>query len=164
MPNAFGPTSFRAVLPSDSMNLNVIHILVSSFSFVCKIYYVTSACSFLYHVIEPSLLGAPFRRESSFSEFDEVKRRFLIVNPSQDLRYQGSSEPPLLSRSPAFPIQPQGGWLVEEDINRGQFNNRKSGTVQESCALIADNRRACQNLPFHVALRFCFCTITVTGI
>ncbi|KAH7844554.1 hypothetical protein Vadar_029285 [Vaccinium darrowii] len=95
VPNAFGPTSFRAVLPSD----------------------------------KPSLLGAPFRRESSFSEFDEVKRRFLIVNPSQDLRYQGSSEPPLLSRSPAFPIQPQGGWLVEEDINRGQFNNRKSGSA-----------------------------------
>lgn len=102
--------------------------------------------------IEPSLLGAPFRRDSSSSEFDEVKRRLLIVNPSQDLRYQGSSEPPLLSRSPASPAQPQGGWLVEEDMNRVHLNNRKSGTVQESGALKTDKHRARQNVPFHGTL------------
>lgn len=118
VPNVFGPTSFRAVIPSD----------------------------------KPSLLGAPFRRDSSSSEFDEVKRRFLIVNPSQDLRYQGSSEPPLLSRSPASPIEPQGGWLVEEDMNRVQLNNRKSGTVQESGALKTDKHRARQNVRFHGTL------------
>lgn len=109
-------------------------------------------CSFLYDIIEPSLLGAPFRRDSSSSEFDEVKRRFLIVNPSQDLRYQGSSEPPLLSRSPASPIEPQGGWLIEEDMNRVQLNNRKSGTVQESGALKTDKHRARQNVRFHGTL------------
>ncbi|KAF7144511.1 hypothetical protein RHSIM_Rhsim04G0128900 [Rhododendron simsii] len=118
VPNVFGPTSFRAVIPSD----------------------------------KPSLLGAPFRRDSSSSEFDEVKRRFFIVNPSQDLRCQGSSEPPLLSRSPASPIEPQGGWLVEEDMNRVQLNNRKSGTVQESGALKTDKHRARQNVRFHGTL------------
>lgn len=119
VPNVFGQASFRTVVPSD----------------------------------KPSLLGAPFRRDSSSSESDEVKRRFLFVNPSQDIRYQSLGEPPLLSRLPAplpvIPIQPQGGWLVEEDINRGHFNNRNSGTVQESDSLKIDKQRAHQNPPFH---------------
>uniref|UniRef100_A0A5B7B4W3 protein-serine/threonine phosphatase n=1 Tax=Davidia involucrata TaxID=16924 RepID=A0A5B7B4W3_DAVIN len=116
IPNVFGPTSIRTVMPSE----------------------------------KPSLLGAPFRRDSSFSESDpDMRRRFLIMNHGQDVRYQGSGEPPLLSRLPAqlpvTPMQPKGGWLVEEDINRGHFNNRASGTVQESEALKPDKLQARQN-------------------
>ncbi|XP_059667967.1 RNA polymerase II C-terminal domain phosphatase-like 2 isoform X2 [Cornus florida] len=99
---------------------------------------------------KPSLLGAPFRRDSNFSESDpDVKRRFLIMNHGQDLRYQGSGEPPLLSRLPTqltIPtIQPQGGWLVEEDMDRGHSNNRASGTLQESDLLKAEKQRARQD-------------------
>ncbi|XP_057498908.1 RNA polymerase II C-terminal domain phosphatase-like 2 [Actinidia eriantha] len=121
VPNSFGPASFGTVIPSD----------------------------------KPSLLGAPFRRDISSSESDEVKRRFLIVNPSQALRYQGSSGPPLLSRLPSnlsvSAVQQEGGWLVEEDINRGRFNTRNSGTVPESGALKTDKQCARQNLPIYVA-------------
>ncbi|KAL6998413.1 protein-serine,threonine phosphatase [Sarracenia purpurea var. burkii] len=117
VPNVFGPASFRTVIPSD----------------------------------KPSLLGVPFKRDNSSSESDEVKRRFLIVNPSQDIRYQGLGEAPLLSRLPiqpsVTPIKPQGGWLIDEDINRGHFNNRDSVTVQESDALKTDKKQACQNPP-----------------
>ncbi|KAK4478482.1 hypothetical protein RD792_013958 [Penstemon davidsonii] len=54
---------------------------------------------------KPSLLGDPFRRDG---------------------RYSGSTEPPLLPRLPrqAPLIQPQGGWLVEEDTKRGHFGSR----------------------------------------
>ncbi|CAK9165577.1 unnamed protein product [Ilex paraguariensis] len=116
IPNVFGPASLRAVLPSE----------------------------------KPSLLGAPFRRDSSFSESDpDVKRRLLLMNHGQDARYRGSGEPPILSRLPAQPpappIQAQGGWLVEEDINRGHFDNRASGFGPESDALRTDKARARHN-------------------
>ncbi|XP_052172563.1 RNA polymerase II C-terminal domain phosphatase-like 2 isoform X2 [Diospyros lotus] len=101
---------------------------------------------------KPSLLGAPFRRDGAFSESDpESKRRFLIVNPSQDKRYTVSGEPHLLSRLPTqlpiTPAQPQGGWLVEEDNNRGHLTNRNP--VQESDALKTDKQRTCQT-PSHL--------------
>ncbi|KAA8517393.1 hypothetical protein F0562_017686 [Nyssa sinensis] len=115
VPNVFGPASIRTVIPSE----------------------------------KPSLLGAPFRRDSSFSESDpDMKRRFLILNHGQDVRYQGSVEPPLLSRLPALPVSPmqqQGGWLVKEDNNRGHFNNRASGSVQETDVSKPDKLRARQN-------------------
>ncbi|XAR50850.1 Phosphoprotein phosphatase [Bertholletia excelsa] len=97
---------------------------------------------------KPSLLGAPVRRENNSSESDSEARRRFVVNPSQDARYRGSGEPPLLSRTPGpvpiFPLQPQGGWLVEEDANRVHFNNRNSGTVEDS-----DKQQVRQNPPSH---------------
>ncbi|CAN4106110.1 unnamed protein product [Withania somnifera] len=94
---------------------------------------------------KPSLLGAPFRRDSSFSEADaDGKRRYPILNPSQDTRYRGSAEPPLLSRVPQKPpilaIPSQGGWLVEDDLNKGQMGSRSPGLFQEY-----DKQRGQQN-------------------
>ncbi|KAL0309960.1 UNVERIFIED_CONTAM: RNA polymerase II C-terminal domain phosphatase-like 2 [Sesamum radiatum] len=77
---------------------------------------------------KPSLLGDPFRRDS---------------------RYSGSTEPPLLSRLPwqAPILQPQGGWLVEEDTNRGNFISRTPGITPESDP--SDRLRGRQNLLGH---------------
>ncbi|XP_048236140.1 RNA polymerase II C-terminal domain phosphatase-like 2 isoform X2 [Ricinus communis] len=79
---------------------------------------------------KPSLLGTPVRR---------------------DLRNQTSGQPPLLSRVPAplpsSSIQPQGGWLVEEDISRAHINSRSSGFAQESDILKSDKLRTHLN-PF----------------
>ncbi|CAI0424219.1 unnamed protein product [Linum tenue] len=61
--------------------------------------------------MEPSLLGAPVRR---------------------DVRNQNSGQPPLLSRVPAPPLlQPQGGWLVEDDGSKLYTNSRPSGLLQD---------------------------------
>ncbi|KAL3617525.1 hypothetical protein CASFOL_037846 [Castilleja foliolosa] len=63
---------------------------------------------------KPSLLGDPFRR---------------------DIRYPGSTEPPILSRLPwQAPLlqQPQGGWLVEDDTNRASISSRSPGITTES--------------------------------
>ncbi|XP_059305403.1 RNA polymerase II C-terminal domain phosphatase-like 2 isoform X1 [Lycium ferocissimum] len=99
---------------------------------------------------KPSLLGAPFRRDNSFSEVDaDGKRRYPMVNPSQDARYRGSGEPPLLSRvpqkPPILPIPSQGGWLVEDDLNKGQMGSRSPGIFQESDASRSDKQRGHQN-------------------
>ncbi|CAI0424220.1 unnamed protein product [Linum tenue] len=60
---------------------------------------------------KPSLLGAPVRR---------------------DVRNQNSGQPPLLSRVPAPPLlQPQGGWLVEDDGSKLYTNSRPSGLLQD---------------------------------
>ncbi|XP_011094992.1 RNA polymerase II C-terminal domain phosphatase-like 2 isoform X2 [Sesamum indicum] len=77
---------------------------------------------------KPSLLGDPFRRDS---------------------RYSGSTEPPLLSRLPWQPplLQPQGGWLVEEDTNRGNFISRTLGITPECDP--SDRLRGRQNLLSH---------------
>ncbi|KAK2972638.1 hypothetical protein RJ640_018345 [Escallonia rubra] len=105
---------------------------------------------------KPSLLGAPFKRDTSFSESDgDIKRRFLM-NPSQEARYRGL-EPPILSRLPVqVPVphmHPQGGWLVEEDISRGHLNNQ-AGTIQGSDALRPDKwrERGRQNILSHSTL------------
>ncbi|KAI5561247.1 hypothetical protein BDE02_16G102300 [Populus trichocarpa] len=83
---------------------------------------------------KPSLLGAPVRR---------------------DLRNQNSGQPPLLSRIPAAiplsSLQPQGGWLVEEDTSRAQSNNRPSATAQELDSLKSDKLRGLQNPLAHGA-------------
>ncbi|GFP94376.1 RNA polymerase ii c-terminal domain phosphatase-like 2 [Phtheirospermum japonicum] len=63
---------------------------------------------------KPSLLGDPFRR---------------------DIRYPGSTEPPILSRLPwQAPLlqQPQGGWSVVDDTNRASFSSRSPGIIPES--------------------------------
>ncbi|KAI3473155.1 hypothetical protein Pfo_030447 [Paulownia fortunei] len=77
---------------------------------------------------KPSLLGDPFRRDS---------------------RYSGSTEPPLLSRLPwqAPLLQPQGGWLVEEDTNRGNFSSRAPGIVPECDS--SDRQRGRQSSVSH---------------
>ncbi|XP_004246330.1 RNA polymerase II C-terminal domain phosphatase-like 2 [Solanum lycopersicum] len=99
---------------------------------------------------KPSLLGAPFRRDNSFSEADgDGKRRHPILNPSQDMRYRGSAEPPLLPRvpqkPPILPIPPHGGWLVEDDLNKGHMGGRSPGIFQESDASRYAKQRGHQN-------------------
>ncbi|XP_015087835.1 RNA polymerase II C-terminal domain phosphatase-like 2 [Solanum pennellii] len=99
---------------------------------------------------KPSLLGAPFRRDNSFSEADgDGKRRHPILNPSQDMRYRGSAEPPLLPRvpqkPPILPIPPLGGWLVEDDLNKGHMGGRSPGIFQESDASRYAKQRGHQN-------------------
>ncbi|XP_057983618.1 RNA polymerase II C-terminal domain phosphatase-like 2 isoform X2 [Malania oleifera] len=96
---------------------------------------------------KPSLLGAPGRRECINTESDpDMKRRFLIMKHGQDVRSQSSGEPPLLSRFPpqvsTASIQPQGGWLVEEDMH-----TRASGFEYD--ALKSDKQRAHQALLGH---------------
>ncbi|KAK6120276.1 hypothetical protein DH2020_045967 [Rehmannia glutinosa] len=73
---------------------------------------------------KPSLLGDPLRRDS---------------------RYSGSTEPPLLSRLPwqAPLLQSQGGWLVEDDTNRGSFSSRSTG-INPECDP-SDRQRGRQN-------------------
>ncbi|XP_044480786.1 RNA polymerase II C-terminal domain phosphatase-like 2 [Mangifera indica] len=65
---------------------------------------------------KPSLLGTPVRRENS------------SMRPGLDLRNQSSGQPSLLPRLAAqtssSPIQPQGGWIVEEDVNKVHLNNQ----------------------------------------
>ncbi|PIN25032.1 Phosphoprotein phosphatase [Handroanthus impetiginosus] len=77
---------------------------------------------------KPSLLGDPFRRDS---------------------RYQGSTEPPLLSRLPwqAPLLQPQGGWQVEEDSNKVTVSRAPPG-ITPACDP-SDRRRGQQNSVSH---------------
>ncbi|TYH32548.1 hypothetical protein ES288_A01G260700v1 [Gossypium darwinii] len=104
----------------------------------------------------PMMLGASVRRDNNGSEGDyDMKRRALGIKQSLDLRNQSSIQPPLL---PKFPIQtsssslvPQGGWLVEEDINESHLNDRPSGTAQESDVIKSDKLRGYQNPFSHTA-------------
>ncbi|KAL3826102.1 hypothetical protein ACJIZ3_022131 [Penstemon smallii] len=77
---------------------------------------------------KPSLLGDPFRRDG---------------------RYSGSTEPPLLPRLPrqAPLIQPQGGWLVEEDTKRGHFGSRAHGIIPGNN--LSDKNQGFQNSLSH---------------
>lgn len=148
--NGLAPASLR---PSESMPLVYMFPWIQTKFNIAYAYILILSCHnffLLYFILEPSLLGAPFRRDISFSESDpDVKRRLLTMNHSQDLRYRGSGDPPLLSRLPGqLPvpaIQPQGGRLSEEDINRGRFNNQPSGIVQGSDLFRPDRQRARQN-------------------
>lgn len=72
-----------------------------------------------------------------------MKRGLLTMKHGVDPRNQSSGEPPLLSRLPTQPallMPPQGGWLVEDDISRGDSNNRTLGIVQEVDALKPDKQ------------------------
>ncbi|XP_062095251.1 RNA polymerase II C-terminal domain phosphatase-like 2 [Humulus lupulus] len=95
----------------------------------------------------PGLLGPPVRRDS-FSDHD-MKRGVGALKYGIDLRNQSSGEPPILSRFPAPilapPVHSPGGWLVDDDINRGQVKNRPLGPLQESDALKLDKQRVHQN-------------------
>ncbi|OIT26425.1 PREDICTED: RNA polymerase II C-terminal domain phosphatase-like 2 isoform X2 [Nicotiana attenuata] len=117
---------------------------------------------------KPSLLGAPFRRDNSFSEVDaDGKRRYPMLNPSQDSRYRGSAEPPLLSRvpqkPPILPIPSQGGWLVEDDLNKGHLGSRSPGIFQESDASRSDKQRGHLNLLSQGATSMVLPTYASTG-
>lgn len=96
------------------------------------------------YVVEPGLLGAPVNRDY------DMKRGILTMKHGLDLRNQSSGEPPLLSRLPTQApslMQPQGGWLVEDDISRGPLNSRPLGFVQEADSSKPDKQRAHLN-PF----------------
>ncbi|KAL3327286.1 hypothetical protein AABB24_035116 [Solanum stoloniferum] len=117
---------------------------------------------------KPSLLGAPFRRDNNFSEADgDGKRRYPILNPSQDMRYRGSAEPPLLPRvpqkPPILPIPSQGGWLVEDDLNKGQMGSRSPGIFQESDASRYAKQRGHQNFLSQGATNMMLPTYASTG-
>ena len=113
-------------------------------------------------ILEPSLLGAPgllststllgasARRDNNTSDSDyDMKRRALGTKHGLDLRNQSSLQPPLLSKLPAqtssSSILPQGGWLVEEGINKAHLNDRSSGSAQESDATKSDKLQGYQN-------------------
>lgn len=97
---------------------------------------------FLYYVfnyiVEPGLLGAPGRQDDR--DYD-MKRGHLTTKHGPDLWNQRSAEPPIPTQS-ASVMQPQGGWLVEDDISRGHSSNRPSGFVQEAEPLKPDKQCA----------------------
>ncbi|CAN6724099.1 unnamed protein product [Malus baccata var. baccata] len=101
LPNAAGTTSLRPVIPSQ----------------------------------KPGLLGLPVRRDSFSDRDHEMRRGLLGTNPGLDIRSQSSAEPPLLSKVPgqlpASSINAQGGWLVDDDNNRGHSSNHTSELVQQ---------------------------------
>jgi hypothetical protein len=101
---------------------------------------------FFNYIVEPGLLGAPVRRDCISSDRDyDMKRGLLTTKRGPDLRNQSSGEPPILSRlttQSASVMQPQGGWLVEDDISRGHSNNRPLGFVQEAEPLKPDKQCA----------------------
>ncbi|GLT89443.1 hypothetical protein SLE2022_074230 [Rubroshorea leprosula] len=99
---------------------------------------------------KPVLVGPPVRRDSSSSDSDyEMKRRVSNMKPGLDSRSQSSGQPPVLSRVPAqlssMQMQPQGGWLVEEDIKRVHITNRSPGSAQEPDSAKSDKLRPVQN-------------------
>ncbi|XP_031094795.1 RNA polymerase II C-terminal domain phosphatase-like 2 isoform X1 [Ipomoea triloba] len=105
---------------------------------------------------KPSLLGAPHGRDNSFSEADpDGRRRLPILNHSQDVRFWGSAEPPLLSRLPqkipGLPFQLQGPLSVDCETNSGHYGNRAPGIIQDSDAFRPDKQRSRQTLPSHLS-------------
>ncbi|XWS67221.1 hypothetical protein CRYUN_Cryun05aG0269200 [Craigia yunnanensis] len=128
VPNVVGPASSTAPLPSQKPSLLGAPGLLST----------------------PTLLGSSVRRDNNPGDSDyDMKRRALGTKHGLDLRNQSSVQPPLLSKLPAqtssSSILPQGGWLVEEDINKAHLNDRPSGSVQESDATKSDKLRGYQN-------------------
>lgn len=85
----------------------------------------------------------------------------------QDVRNQSMGDPPIFPRLPhiaASSMQPQGGWLLEDDSSRGHLNHRASGIAQEADLLKSDKQWGHQisfghntsvstplNLPSHLA-------------
>ncbi|CAI9097322.1 OLC1v1033716C1 [Oldenlandia corymbosa var. corymbosa] len=94
---------------------------------------------------KPSMLGASFKRDNSFSDSDpDVKRKLPIMSRGQDARSRVSAEP---APTPKLPGQhhhnppSQGGWLMEEDLGTGRLNGRLSGAVQDSDAQKLEKQR-----------------------
>lgn len=158
--------SVRPIQPSESIEtylyLQLYNRCINLFGFPTSGSFCSCVC------LEPSLLGAPFRRDNSFSEADgDGKRRYPILNPSQDMRYRGSAEPPLLSIVPQKPsilrIPSQGGWLVEDDLNKGQMGSRSPGIFQESDASRYAKQRGHQNFLSQGATSMVLQTYASTG-
>ncbi|XWS43835.1 hypothetical protein CRYUN_Cryun16bG0138500 [Craigia yunnanensis] len=130
VPNVIGPASSTASLPSQKPSLLGAPGLLSP----------------------PTLLGASVRRDSNTSDSDyDMKRRALGTKQGLDSRNQSSVQPPLLSKLPAqissSSTLPQGGWLVEEDMNKAHLNDQSSGSTPESDGTKTDKLRGYQN-PF----------------
>jgi hypothetical protein len=98
------------------------------------------------YIVEPGLLGALVRRDCISSDRDfDMKRGLLTTKRGPDIRNQSSGEPPILSRLPtlsASVMQPQVGWLVEDDVSRGHSNTQPLGFVQDAEPLKPDKQRA----------------------
>jgi hypothetical protein len=98
------------------------------------------------YIVEPCLLGALVRRDCISSDRDfDMKRGLLTTKRGPDIRNQSSGEPPILSRLPtlsASVMQPQVGWLVEDDVSRGHSNTKSLGFVQHAEPLKPDKQRA----------------------
>ncbi|XVE97062.1 hypothetical protein REPUB_Repub02eG0278200 [Reevesia pubescens] len=129
VPNAVGPTSSTVLLSSQKPSLLGTPGLLST----------------------PTLFGASVRRDDNTSDSDyDMKRRPVGTKKGLDLRNQSSGQPPLLSKLPAqtssSSILPQGGWLVEEDIDKAPLHGGPSGSAQES-----DKLRGYQNAFSHTA-------------
>ncbi|VFQ94253.1 unnamed protein product [Cuscuta campestris] len=100
---------------------------------------------------KPSLLGSPLGWDKSFSEADPNGRKKLpILNHSQDVRFRGSVEPPLLSRVPqkipGLPLQLQGPLSVDCEAISGHFGNRTPEGIQGSDAFRPDKLQSRQSL------------------
>ncbi|XP_022742342.1 RNA polymerase II C-terminal domain phosphatase-like 2 isoform X3 [Durio zibethinus] len=105
VPNVIGPASSTAPLPAQKPSLLGAPGLLST----------------------PTLLGPSVRGDNNTNDSDyDMKRRALGSKQGLDFRNQSSVQPPLLSKLPAqtssLPILPQGGWLVEEDMNKAHQN------------------------------------------
>ncbi|GAB4833973.1 hypothetical protein Ancab_032223 [Ancistrocladus abbreviatus] len=106
---------------------------------------------------KPSLLGVPARRDGPSSEPDvDVRRRLMMMKHGTETQNPLSGDPPILRlplQIPSMPMWPQGGggWLIEEDINRGLLHNQASGVAPESDALRADKMRGYQHILGHCA-------------
>ncbi|XP_022746475.1 RNA polymerase II C-terminal domain phosphatase-like 2 isoform X2 [Durio zibethinus] len=124
VPNIVGPASSTAPLPSQS------RVMPS----------VLGASGLL---SPPTLLGTSVRRDSNTSDSDyDMKRRALGTKQGLDSRNQSSVQSPLLSKLPtqisSSSTLPQGGWLVEENMNKAYLNDQSSGSALESDATKTD--------------------------
>ncbi|KAK9159048.1 hypothetical protein Scep_005622 [Stephania cephalantha] len=82
------------------------------------------------------LPGGSGRREVNTSEMDpDIRRKLLISQHGPEAREQSLGDPFLLSRPSTQvstpPLQPRGGWLVEENSSTEQLNNQATGPIQE---------------------------------
>ncbi|XP_022767694.1 RNA polymerase II C-terminal domain phosphatase-like 2 isoform X2 [Durio zibethinus] len=131
--NDVGPASSITPLPSQGPNLLGAAGLLSN----------------------PMLLGASVRTDNSSDSDYDMKRRALGTKQGLDLRNQGLIQPPLLAKLPvqtsSSSVLPQGGWLVEEDINKAHLNDQSSGSVQESDSTKSDKLRGYENPFSHTA-------------
>ncbi|XVE76532.1 hypothetical protein DITRI_Ditri12bG0181300 [Diplodiscus trichospermus] len=134
VPNVVGPASSTATLPSQKPSLLGAPGLLST----------------------PILPGVSVTRDNNSSDSDyDMKKRALGTKQGLDLRNQCSVQPPLLSKLAAQTSSsstlPQGGWLVAEDINKANLNDRSSGSAQESDVTKSDKLRGYQNPFSHTA-------------
>lgn len=96
-----------------------------------------SSISFPKFLLEPGLLGPPLRQDNF---------PVSIGKHVPELGNQSSGKPPLLSKIPAQPsVQGRGGWLEEDDNDKGHLKNRTLGPAQDSDLLKYDKQQVHQN-------------------